>query len=333
LTRVTTRLAIAVALLMLAAPLASTVAQPGKKMPSIGYLSLRTPSDPQGQLYLAAFLEGLRELGWVESKNIVIEYRWAGGRSDHLADLAAELVGRNIDVIVAPSTPAALAAKNATQTIPIVMTTGGDPERLGLVASLARPGGNVTGLSFGVGMDIFGKQMELLKEVVPKLRRLAILSNPDNPSHGLALKAVTAAAGSLGVELQLLKARGPEEIDGAFAAMTRERADALLVLADGIFALHRARLQDLAARQRLAVMYGQREHVEAGGLMSYNPDLPHSFRRAATYVDKILRGAKPANLPVEQPTKFEFLINLKTAGALGLTIRQSVLLRADQVIE
>jgi putative tryptophan/tyrosine transport system substrate-binding protein len=331
--RLTTWLAIAVALLLLVAPLASTFAQPAKKMPSIGYLALRLPSDPQGKLYLDAFLDGLRERGWVEGKNIVIEYRWAEGRSDRLADLAAELVGRKIDVIVALSTPAAVAAKNATQTIPIVMTTGGDPERLGLVASLGRPGGNVTGLSYGVGMDIFGKQMELLKEVVPKLRRLAILSNPANPSHGLALKAVSAAAGSLGLELQLLETRGPEEFDSAFAAMAEERADALLVLADGIFALHRARLQDLAARQRLAVMYGQREHVEAGGLMSYNPDFRDSFRRAATYVDKILRGAKPAELPVEQPTKFDLMINVKTAKALGIEIPKSMLFRADRVIE
>ena len=330
---VNTCLAIVVALLLLAAPLASTVAQPGKRTPSIGYLSMRTPSDSQSQLYFEVFLQRLRELGWIEGKNIVIEYRWAEGRSDRLPDLAADLVGRKVDVIFAPATAAAVATKHATDTIPIVMATGGDPERLGLVASLARPGGNVTGLAYSVGMDTLGKQVEFLKGVFPKLRRLAILSNPANPPHELAIKAVTASAGSLGVELQLLEARVPAEFESAFAAMARERADALLVLPDGIFALHRARLQDLAARTRLATMYGQREHVEAGGLMSYHPDFRDSFRRAATYVDKILRGAKPGDLPVEQPTKFELLINLKTAGALGLTIPRTLLLRADQVIE
>ncbi len=198
---------------------------------------------------------------------------------------------------------------------------------------LARPGGNVTGLSFSVGMDIFGKGLELLREVVPKFRRVAILSNPANPSHALAITNVKAAAGSLGVQLQLLEAREPNQFDGAFAAMTKERVDALLVVADGMFIFHRARLADLAAKNRVPSMHGVRENVEAGGLMSYGPSTVAAWRRAAFFVDRILKGTKPADLPVEQPTKFELVINLKTAKVLGLTVSPSLLARADEVIE
>ena len=263
----------------------------------------------------------------------MIEYRWAEGRFDRLPDLAAELVRLKVDIIVALATPAAAAAKNATETIPIVMIGVGDPAGIGLIASLARPGGNVTGLSFSVGPEIIGKGLELLKETVPKVRRVAILSNPANPAQPLAMREVNVAARSLGVQLQLLEARGPNEFDGAFAAMAKERVGALLVVADGLFILHRTRLADLAARSRLPAIYGYREHVEAGGLMSYGSSLRDLWRRAATYVDKILKGAKPADLPVEQPTKFELVVNLKTAKALGLTIPQSVLVRADEVIQ
>jgi len=326
-----TRLATAVVLLLLAAPLAPAAAQPSEKVPRVGVLNPRTRSDASPQI--EAFVQGLRELGWVDGKNIVIEYRWAEGRSDRLPDLAAELVRLKVDVIFAANTSVALAAKNATGTIPIVMATGGDPVGLGLVASLARPGGNVTGLSFSVGMETVGKGLELLKETVPKVRRVAVLSNPANPSQALAIKNVSDAARAVRVQLQLLEARGPNEFDNAFVAMVRERAEALLVVLDPFFTFHRAQLRDLAAKNRLPAMYGSREYPEAGGLMSYGADFRHSFRRSATYVDKILKGAKPADLPIEQPTRFELVINMRTAKALGLTIPQSLLLRADQVIE
>jgi putative ABC transport system substrate-binding protein len=279
------------------------------------------------------FRQGLRELGWVEGQNTVIDYRYAEGRFDRLPGLAAELVRLKVDIIVAAPTPAAAAAKKATGTIPIVMIAVGDPVGLGLIASLARPGGNVTGLSFSVGPEILGKQLELLKETVPKLRRVAILSNPANPVQPGQIREVNVAARSLGVQLQFLEARGPNEFDGAFAAMAKERVGALLVLADSMLIAHRTRLADLAARSRLPAAYGTREDVEAGGLMSYGPSLRDLFRRGATFVDKILKGAKPADLPVEQPTKFELVINLKTAKALGLTIPPSLLGRADEIIQ
>jgi len=282
---------------------------------------------------LDAFRQGLRELGWVEGQNIAIEYRFAEGRFDRLPDLAAELVRLKVDIIVAQPTPAAVAAKNATKTIPIVMISVGDPVGLGLIASLARPGGNVTGSSYSVGPEIAGKLLELLKETVPKVRRVAILWNPANPAQPLFIRELNVAAPSLGVQLQLLEARGPNEFEGAFAAMAKERAGALLVMADGMFLLHRTRLADLAARSRLPAAYGVRDHVDAGGLMSYGSSTRDLFRRSATFVDKILKGAKPADLPVEQPTKFELVINAKTAKALGLTIPPSLLQRADEVIQ
>ena len=328
-TSTVTRLAAAAALLLLAAPLTAE-AQPAGTVHQIGYLSSSTSST---SAVLEGFRQGLRALGWIERQNIVIDYRFAEGRFDRLPDLAAELVRLKVDIIVTVATPAAAAAKNATGTIPIVMVGAGDPVGQGLIVSLARPGGNLTGLSFSVGMELFGKELEMLKETVPKLRRVAILSNPANPIYALAMSNVKAAARSLGVQIQLLEARGPEEFDGAFAAMARERVGALLVVADSMFLLHRTRLADLVARSRLPSVHGYRENVEAGALMSYGPSLPDLGRRAATFVDKIFRGAKPADLPVEQPTKFELVINLKTAKTLGLTIPPSLLLRADEILE
>jgi putative ABC transport system substrate-binding protein len=323
-------LIVTLALGLLAAPLAAEAQQAGK-VPRIGYLSAGSPSGVPH--LLEAFRQGLRELGWVEGQNIVIDYRYAEGRFDRLPDLAAELVRLKVDVIVAAATATSVAAKNATSTIPIVMIGVYDPVERGLVASLARPGGKITGLTFYTGPELVGKYLELLKEVVPKVSRVAVLWNPANPGHAAVLKEAEGAARALGVRLQTLEARVPQEIDSAFEAMIRERADALLVLPDPMPVTHRARIADLAAKTRLPTMFGYREHVDASGLMSYGVSLPDLWRRSATYVDKILKGAKPADLPVEQPTKFELVINLKTAKALGLTIPPSIRIRADQVIE
>ncbi|RPH54073.1 MAG: ABC transporter substrate-binding protein [Acidobacteria bacterium] len=274
----------------------------------------------------------LRDLGYVEGQNITIEFRSSEGKYERLPDLAAELVRLKVDVIVAPANENVVVARQATRTIPIIMAGSFDPVESGLVASLARPGGNVTGLSFRAP-EIEGKRLELLKEIAPRVSRVAVLSNPTNRAIHSSLAEVEVAARSLRVQVQILEARGPDEFQGAFAAMTRERAGALLVFPDGMFLLHRTRIADLAAKSRLPAMYGVREFVDAGGLVSYAPSLRDNLRRAATYVDKILKGAKPADLPIEQPTKFELVINLKTAKALGLTIPQSLLARADQVIE
>jgi len=316
---------------LLVAPLAADAPQAGK-VPRIGLLGSLPPSNTSRGV--DAFQQGLRELGWVEGQNIVIDYRYAEGRLDRLPDLAVELVRLKVDIIVAEATQGVAAAKNATGTIPIVMIAGSaDPVGLGFIASLARPGGNVTGLSYSVGPEIVGKGLELIKEIVPKVRRVAILSNPASPVQPLFIREVNVAARSLGVQVQLLEVRGPNEFDGAFAAMATDRVGALLVVADGMLIFHRTRLADLAARGRLPAAYGTRAHVEAGGLMSYGPSFRDLFRRSAIYVDKILKGAKPGDLPVEQPTKFELVINLKTAKALGLTIPQSLLQRADEVIQ
>jgi ABC-type uncharacterized transport system substrate-binding protein len=314
----------------LAAPLAAEAQQAGKVY-RIGFLRVTSPSDRPH--LLDAFRQGLRELGWVEGQNIIIDYRYAEDRVDRLPGLAAELVRLKVDLIVSAGTQGVTAAKNATEAVPIVMVAVRDPVGTGLIASLVRPGGNITGVSDSAGLEIVAKQLELLKETIPKIRRVAILSNPANAHHLLAIREVNVAARSLGVQLQLLEARGPNEFDGVFAAMATERVGALLVLADATFNNQRTRLADLAARSHLPAAYGWREYVEAGGLMSYGPSLPDLFRRAATYVDKILKGAKPGDLPVEQPTTFELVINLKTAKALGLTIPPSLLQRADQVIE
>jgi len=328
----TVGLIITLALVLPTAPLAADAQQPGK-VPRIGVLANALPTTPEVSRNWEAFRQGLGERGWVEGQNIVIEYRWAEGRLERFPALAAELVGLKLDLIVAASTPGARAAKQATSTIPIVMVYVSDPVGDGLVASLARPGGNVTGMTFGAGREIAGKHLELLKEAVPKLSRVAVLLNPDSPESAVFLRETQAAAQALAVKLQLLEVRSPNELEGAFAAMTRGRADALLVLPHPLTFAHTRRIVDLAAKSRLPAMYPFREAVEAGGLMAYAANAPDMFRRAATYVDKILKGAKPADLPVEQPTKFELIINLKTAKTLGLTIPQSILIRADQVIQ
>ncbi|TMH46304.1 MAG: ABC transporter substrate-binding protein [Betaproteobacteria bacterium] len=297
----------------------------------VGYLS--TPTRESVERGLDAFLRKLRELGWVEGQNLVIEYRWAEGNVERLPDLAAELVRRKVDVIVAPAGSAALAAKNATSSIPIVMIFPSDPVEMGLVASLRRPGGNITGTTFTPGPEIFGRQLQILKETIPRASRVAILSNPADPSFALQVREVEAAARTLHMRLQHVEARGPEQFDSAFAAMARERADALLVNGTSTFLAHRVRLAELAVKNRLPTMYSFRESVEAGGLMAYAVNMAAFVERAAVYVDKILKGAKPADLPVEQPTKFELVINLKTAKALGLAIPRSLLARADEVIQ
>ncbi len=289
-------------------------------------------SDPRFPRRLQAFRQGLRELGYVEGQNIAIEFRWAEGKYDRLPGLAAELVRLKVNVIVAGGASAIQAAKQATETIPIVMVSVSDPVAAGFVASLARPGGNITGSSLMLP-DLVGKQLELLKEVVPKLSRVAFLGNPANPTYAPLLRHGQDAARASGVRLQPLEARDLSEIDKAFAAITTERADAVIVLADTILVNHRTRIADHAVRRRLPTMFGVSEHAEAGGLLVYGPSLSDGFRRAATYVDKIRKGAAPADLPVEQPAKFELVINVKTAKALGLTIPPALLQRADQVIE
>jgi putative ABC transport system substrate-binding protein len=304
-------------------------AQQSKKLPRIGYLAYR--ANPG--LGEKAFLEGLQDLGYVEGKTIVIEWRWTTGKPELLADLAAELVRLRVDVLVAASTPAVQAAKNATSTIPIVMAFAADPVGTGFVASLARPGGNITGLS-GIMPELAGKRLELLRELFPKLSRLAFLAYRGDPAHGLFVKEAQGAAQSFGIQLQSLVIASPDEIEGAFSAMVRERAGALVVQPLFVVALGQGRrIADLAVQNRLPAVSDLGTFADAGGLISYGPDVVVLYRRAATYVDKILKGTTPADLPVEQPTKFEFVINLKTAKALNLTIAQSVLFRADRVIK
>jgi putative tryptophan/tyrosine transport system substrate-binding protein len=316
---------------LLAAPLAAE-AQQAAKVARIGYLSPSLATSPHLR---EAFRQGLRDLGYVEGRNLVIEYRGAEGKPERLPALAAELVALKVDVIVVTSTPAALAAKQATRTIPIVFIAVADSVASGLVTSLARPGGNVTGLSL-LTSELVGKRLELLKQAVPGVSRVAVLWQPGDYGERTEkdiLKKAEVTAPALGARLQVVEARGPADIDRAFSDMTRARAGALMVLGSTMFFTERRRLVDLAAKHRLPAVYPTRDSVDAGGLMSYGPNLADLFRRAATYVDKILKGAKPADLPVEQPTKFELVINLKTANALGLTIPQSVLGRADEVIQ
>jgi putative ABC transport system substrate-binding protein len=316
-------------LAFLAAPFVAQAQQPSKVL-RIGFLGTDSLAGTANRL--EAFRQGLRDLGYVEGRNITIEYRWADGKVERFPDFAADLVGLKVDVIVATSTPGALAARNATRTTPIVFVTAADPMGSGLVDSVARPGGNVTGLSL-LASEITAKQLQLLKEAVPKAVRVAVLSNPANAYTALLVKETEAAARSLAVRLQLLEVRGADAFDRAFSAVSRERSDALLVLADPAFVFHRTRIVEFANQNRLPAMYPHREYAEAGGLMAYGTELRDNYRRAATYVDKILKGAKAADLPVEQPTKFELVINVKAAKVLGLTIPQSLLLRADQVIE
>jgi putative tryptophan/tyrosine transport system substrate-binding protein len=316
---------------LLAAPLAAEVQQ-ATKIARIGYLTLNRAAGPHR---LEAFLQGLRDLGYVEGRNVVIEYRDAEGKSERLPALAAELVALKVDVIVAGGgAQAALAAKQATNTLPIVFAATADPVGSGLVTSLARPGGNVTGLSL-IFPELVGKCLEQIKQAVPGVNRVAVLWQPGaygERTEKDMLKAAEVAGQALGLRLQVVEARDPAVFDRAFSEMTKARAGALTVLGSVTFANERRRLVDLAAKNRLPAAYMDRDYVDAGGLMSYGPNVAELFRRAATYVDKILKGAKPGDLPVEQPTKFELVINLRTAKVLGLTIPPSVLGRADGVI-
>jgi putative ABC transport system substrate-binding protein len=317
---------------LLAAPLAAGAEQAGKVY-RIGYMSIPSRRSAE-DLIDRVFLPALRERGLIDGKNLVIEWRWADGKPERLPGFAAELVALGVDLIIAPQSDSALAAKRATRTIPIVHVVAGDPVTDGLVTSLAQPGGNVTGLTVTPSPEIVGKRLELLKQATGA-SRVAVLWNParNYPAIGLDLRELDRAARVLGVQLQVLEARGPDQFEPAFVAMVRGHADALLALPDSMFWLHRRRLAELEAKHRLPTMHGLGEFVEAGSLMAYGPDLADLFRRAAIYVDKIFKGAKPGDLPVEQPTKFELIINLKTAKALGLTIPPSLLQRADQVIE
>ncbi len=281
---------------------------------------------------MEAFTQGLRELGYVDGRNIAIENPWVEGTREGFDDLAVDLVRSKVDLIVTWGTPATKAAKQATSTIPVIMVGVGDPVGAGLVASLARPGGNITGVT-NLDVGLAAKRLELLKEVLPKLTRVVVLRNPTNPSGVLQFAETQAAARSLGMALQLVDARSPKEIEGAFAAMAKTRAGALTVLADPLFISWQKQIANLAMTGRLPSVFARRENAEAGGLMSYGPNLTDLFRQAATYVDKILKGAKPGDLPIEQPTRFYLVINSKTAKALGIKIPQSVLLRADKVIE
>jgi putative ABC transport system substrate-binding protein len=274
----------------------------------------------------------MRDLGYVDNRNVTMEWRWSGGKTDRLPALAIELVQAKVDVIVVSSTQATRAAKQATSTIPIVMAVSAYPDKLGLVESLARPGGNVTGLS-NLGPELLGKSFELLKEIAPKASHLAVLWNPASPVEALVFKEVLAAAPAFGLEIQSIEMRTPEDSAEAFATVTASRADALFALGNPVNFKNRQLIVDFALKTRLPSLYQERLFVESGGLVSYAPRFSDLFRRAATYVDKILKGAKPADLPVEQPTKFELVVNLKTAEALALTIPQSVLLRADEVIQ
>lgn len=324
-------------LLLAAVCLAASVsagAQPTDKGYRIGYLSIGSASTTYNRP-LEAFRQRLHELGWDEGRNLHIEYRYAEGQADRLPALADELVRLKVDLIVASPTPSAQAAKDATRTIPIVGLSLTEPVAVGLVPSLARPGGNVTGLTYGADTDIFGKQLQLLKEAVPNIRRVAVLAHPASggPTYRLRMESVKSAARSLGLQLQVLEVREPSDFDAAFAAMVKERASALLVSGDAIFFVHRQRVADLATKHRLPSMSTQRQWVDAGGLLSYAPSFPEQYWRAATYVDKIFRGAKPADLPIEQPTKYELAINLRTARELGISLPQALLQRADEVIK
>jgi putative ABC transport system substrate-binding protein len=326
------RSALAVGLLSLLASLGTAAAQRPQKASRVGYLTAGSQSDEGRQRRFEAFRQALRDLGHVEGQSIAFEFRWAEGQYDRLPALVAGLVGSKVDVIVAVGGSATRAAQQATRTIPIVMVAVNDPLGSGLVPSLARPGGNVTGTSL-MAPDLVGKQFEVLKETVPKVSRVALLRNPANPASELQLREAEAAARALGMRLQTLEARGPEDIDRAFAAMTRGRASALVVLTDSIFTNQRRQIAELAAERRLPAVYGHIEHAEAGGLLAFSANLLHLERRAAIYVDKILKGAKPGDLPVEQPTKLELIVNVRAAKAIGLTIPPSLLQRADQVID
>jgi putative tryptophan/tyrosine transport system substrate-binding protein len=300
-----------------------------QKLPTIGFLGTSTPLAMSQ--WVAAFVQRLRELGWIEGRTIAVEYRWAEGRSERFADIAAEFVRLKVDVIVTYGTPSGMAAKKATAAIPIVNAASGDPVGTGLVTSLARPGGNLTGLSV-LAPDLAGKRIEFLREIVPNLRLLAFLANVSNPINETEMGEAQAAARTLGLDVVTLEIRRPEDIAPAFETL-KGRAQALYVAGDSLVLTNRVRINTLTLVARLPAIYNSREYVEAGGVMSYGANWPDLFRRSADYVDKILRGTKPGDIPVEQPTKFDLILNLTTAKALGLTIPESFLLRADEVIE
>ena len=315
---------------LLLAPCSTVEAQQPTKVPRIGFLGT-SPSAIAARI--EAFRQGLREVGYVEGKNIVIEWRYAEGKPERMSELAAELVRLKVDIIITGGAPATRAAKEATSTIPIVMTQAGDPVASGFVASLARPGGNITGLST-LAPELDGKRLELLKETVPRLSRVAVFGTSTSPDNAQVLREVELAAGAFGVKLQYLEVRGPRDIETAFRAGSKERAEAVLYLVAGLVdAGHRTEITELALKSRLPAIYQSRRYVEDGGLMSYGVNTADLDRRAATYVDKMLKGAKPADLPVEQPKKFEFIINLKAAKQIGLTIPPNVLVRADKVLK
>jgi putative ABC transport system substrate-binding protein len=300
--------------------------QPGKVY-RIGFLSTNPPEAHAWN----ALLDGLRERGYIEGQNILFERRFSEGKAERFPEFAAEMVRFNADIIIVTTTPAAFAAKNATQTIPIIIPTALDPVGTGLVASLARPGGNITGLS-SLAPELSGKRLELLKEVVPGMTRVAVLWNPANPANASVWKETQAAARALGLQLQSREVRGPQDLDDAFALTAKARPDALLVLSDSLINMHRQKIAEFVTQKRLPSVFASTEGVMAGGLMSYGPSLADRYRRTAHYVDRILKGTKPSDLPVEQPTKFEFIINLKAAKQIGLTIPPNVLARADKVI-
>ena len=315
---------------LLAAPLAAESQQPAKR-PRIGYLMFNNAAN--GQQVFIAFRQALHELGWIDGQNLTIETRFANGEVDRLPTLASELLTLNVDLIVAGSSAATRASKSATATIPIVMLASADAVGEGLVASLAHPGGNITGMTFLAGPEIASKQLELLREIAPAASHVAVLMNPRNGSHAAFVAELKTAARKLGVQLQPVRAEAPNQLANAFAAMANERAAALLVLTDAMFLGERRQITGLARNGALPAMYSQREFVDAGGLASYGPSLIEMSRRAAKHVDKILRGANPKEVPVEQPTKFELVFNLKTAKHLGLIIPKAVVARADDLIE
>jgi putative tryptophan/tyrosine transport system substrate-binding protein len=321
-------LIITLALGLLVAPLVAD-GQPPTKIPRIGVLMTGSPATTEH--YVDAFQHGLREHGYVEGQHLTLDYRWTEGTFNQLSDLAAELVRAQVDLLVAWGTTAATAAQHATRLLPIVFVAVSDPVGTGLVASLVRPGGNITGLT-NFSIELSGKLLEFLREAVPRMTRVAVLRNPANPIAALQWRETVVAAQALAVQLHLAEVRDSKEFERAFSAMTRERAEALIVLADPMFLSERRRIAELAAQSRLPTAFNVRQYVEAGGLLSYGPSLTDLFRRAAYYVDKILKGTKPADLPVERPTKFELIINLKTAQALGLTIPPTLLFQADEGI-
>jgi len=326
--RLTLRAVTVVVLDLAAAPLAAAAQQP-RKVPRIGYLGNSSPALERDRV--EALRQGLRDLGYAEGQNILIEFRWAEGKYERLPEFAAELFRLKVDVILTAGTPGTLAAKQATQTTPIVMVSG-DAVGTGLARSLARPGGNITGLT-RMTRELYGKRLELLKEIVPRVSRVAVLLNPANPISALGWNEALAGAEALRLKLQPVEVKAAQEFEAAFAAIARRRPGALFIIADQFLLASRTPIVDFAARRSLPAMYPYREFVDAGGLISYAPNFPALFRRAATYVDKILKGAKPADLPVEQPMRFELVINMKTAKALGFTFPPSILVQATEVIQ